>query len=319
MRFECDVIEDLLPLYRDGACSEASTRAVEEHIKECSKCAKILEELKDTEIDELIVREKDNIIGSQSKYFRRKSAIAGIVVAAIFALPILICLIVNLASGHGLTWFFIVLASMMIPTSLFVVPLMAPKNRMFWTMISFTASIILLLAVCCIYSRGNWFFVAASSVLFGLCMCFMPFIACRRPVNEYLKNFKGLTVMAADTVAFYFMILCIGLHVRVPGFFRTALSISVPIILMCWVIFFIIRYLKVNGLTKAVICIVAVSLFGRFGTELILFLTLKNSVYDGVQVYNYPSMIGVIGGLVVGAVFIVIGMVLGKKGEKNNE
>ena len=176
MRFECDVIEDLLPLYRDGACSEASTRAVEEHIKECSKCAKILEELKDTEIDELIVREKDNIIGSQSKYFRRKSAIAGIVVAAIFALPILICLIVNLASGHGLTWFFIVLASMMIPTSLFVVPLMAPKNRMFWTMISFTASIILLLAVCCIYSRGNWFFVAASSVLFGLCMCFMPFI-----------------------------------------------------------------------------------------------------------------------------------------------
>ena len=72
MRFECDVIEDLLPLYRDGACSEASTRAVEEHIKECSKCAKILEELKDTEIDELIVREKDNIIGSQSKYFRRK-------------------------------------------------------------------------------------------------------------------------------------------------------------------------------------------------------------------------------------------------------
>lgn len=319
MRFECDVIEDLLPLYRDGACSEASTRAVEEHVKECPKCAKILEELKDTEIDELIVREKESVIGAQSKYFKRKSAIAGIVVAAIFALPILICLIVNLASGHGLTWFFIVLASMMIPTSLFVVPLMAPKNRMFWTMTSFSASIILLLAVCCIYSKGNWFFVAASSVLFGLCMCFMPFIACRRPVNEYLKNFKGLTVMGTDTFTFYLMIICIGLYVRTPGYFRIAFSISTPIILMCWVIFFIIRYLKVNGLTKAGICIAALSLFGRFGTELILFLTVKDFSNNGVQVYTYPSVTGMIAGLILGAVFIIIGMVLGKKEEKNND
>lgn len=319
MKYECDVIEDLLPLYKDGACSEASTRAVEEHIKECPKCAKILNALEDTKIDELIVRERDNIIGSQSRYFKRKSAVAGMVVAAIFALPILICLIVNLASGHGLTWFFIVLASMMIPTSLFVVPLMAPKNRMFWTMISFTASLIILLAVCCIYSRGTWFFVAASSVLFGLSICFMPFIACRRPVNEYLKNFKGLTVMAVDTLTFFLMILCIGLHVHVSGFFGTALSISVPIIMMCWGIFFIIRYLKVNGMTKAGICITALSLFGHFGTKAILYLTLKNSGNGGVQVYSEPSMMGVIVGLIVGVVFILIGMLLKNKGEKNND
>ena len=88
-----------------------------------------------------MIREKEDVIGSQSKFFKRKSALAGSIIAAIFALPILICLIVNLAEGNGLGWFFIVLAAMFIPTSLIVVPLMVPKNRMLLTMGAFTFSV----------------------------------------------------------------------------------------------------------------------------------------------------------------------------------
>ena len=29
MKYECDIIEDLLPLYKDKACSAASSKAVE--------------------------------------------------------------------------------------------------------------------------------------------------------------------------------------------------------------------------------------------------------------------------------------------------
>ena len=148
MKYECGIIEDLLPLYKDNACSVASLKIVQEHLEECPKCKKMLDELNDTSLEEMILREKENVIGTQTKYFKRKSALAGGVIAGILALPILICLIANLASGHGLSWFFIVLAAMLIPTSLFVVPLMAPKNRMFQTMVSFTASVIILLAVC---------------------------------------------------------------------------------------------------------------------------------------------------------------------------
>ena len=32
MKYECDIIEDLLPLYKDKACSAASSKAVEEHL-----------------------------------------------------------------------------------------------------------------------------------------------------------------------------------------------------------------------------------------------------------------------------------------------
>lgn len=319
MKYECEVIQDLLPLYKDGVCSEETTKVVEEHLSECPKCTEFLNELKDTVIDSIILKEKETVIESQSKFFKRKSALIGSIIAAVFAIPILVCLIVNLASGHALSWFFIVLAAMLIPTSLFVVPLLAPKNRMFLTMVSFTASVIALLAVCCIYSGGRWFLVAASATFFGLTMCFAPFIACRRPVNTYLGDKKGLAVMTAYTVTFFLMMVCIGLHVKSVSYFPMAFSISVPIVAFVWLMFLIIRYLPFNGLVKTGVCIAAVSLFCYFGSRAITFLTLATVNTQEVMVYTEPDITFVVGGIVIGAIFALVGFIKGNiKEEKKN-
>lgn len=45
MRLPCKVIEDLLPMYYDGVCSEESAALVEEHLKECPKCSSMLSQL----------------------------------------------------------------------------------------------------------------------------------------------------------------------------------------------------------------------------------------------------------------------------------
>lgn len=42
---EHDIIFDLLPLYHDGVCSDASRAAVEEHLKECAACREALAEM----------------------------------------------------------------------------------------------------------------------------------------------------------------------------------------------------------------------------------------------------------------------------------
>ena len=42
MKITCDIISDLLPLYIDEVCTEDTKAAVEEHIKECSKCRELL-------------------------------------------------------------------------------------------------------------------------------------------------------------------------------------------------------------------------------------------------------------------------------------
>ena len=34
----CKMIEDILPLYVDGVCSEESRAAVEEHLAQCESC-----------------------------------------------------------------------------------------------------------------------------------------------------------------------------------------------------------------------------------------------------------------------------------------
>jgi len=40
---QCDILRDLLPLYHDDACSEASRAAVDEHIAGCEDCRALLE------------------------------------------------------------------------------------------------------------------------------------------------------------------------------------------------------------------------------------------------------------------------------------
>ena len=39
MKITCDLIQDLLPLYCDGVCSEDSRRVVEEHLQSCTSCS----------------------------------------------------------------------------------------------------------------------------------------------------------------------------------------------------------------------------------------------------------------------------------------
>ena len=46
MKISCNVIEDLLPLYIDEMVSEDSRQLVEEHLKGCQSCQRILEEMK---------------------------------------------------------------------------------------------------------------------------------------------------------------------------------------------------------------------------------------------------------------------------------
>lgn len=38
MKYPCDLIKDLLPLYHDGVCSADSAATVEAHLKECASC-----------------------------------------------------------------------------------------------------------------------------------------------------------------------------------------------------------------------------------------------------------------------------------------
>lgn len=48
----CDIIQDLIPSYVDGICSDASKECVEEHVRECNRCKKQVMIYQDAEISD---------------------------------------------------------------------------------------------------------------------------------------------------------------------------------------------------------------------------------------------------------------------------
>ena len=255
MKYDCELIRDLLPLYQDDICSPGSKMAVEEHLSECKGCTDYLQSLRSgEEIESVINAEKTQALDSQKKFFKRRSAAAGTVIAGIFMLPVLICLIVNLAVG-GSGWFFIVLAAMLIPASLVVVPLLAPENKGLWTLSSFSISLLLLFAVVCIITSGKWFFIASTASMFGVWLIFAPFAVKSRPIASRIGAHKGLAVFGLDTLLFVLMMLSIGVTNGLGAdYYSLSARIALPILGLVWAIFLTVRYLKTNGFFKAGIC-----------------------------------------------------------------
>lgn len=213
MKNSCDVIRDLLPLYADEACSNDSRKIVEEHLAECPECSTMLRRLQSNEIENGLQQEKQDVIEYGVRQFKKRSATVGSTVSGLFMIPILVCLIINLTSGSAMGWFLIVLSALAVAASLIIVPIMVPKDKLFWTFCAFTASVIILLAITCLVSRGDWFWIASSAVLFGLAVIFLPFVVRARPIRKWIgKTNKVLVVLAADAVLFLNMMNVIRLH-----------------------------------------------------------------------------------------------------------
>ena len=45
MKNKCDIVQDLLPLYVDGCCTQSSRELVEEHLQECAACKQVFGEM----------------------------------------------------------------------------------------------------------------------------------------------------------------------------------------------------------------------------------------------------------------------------------
>ncbi len=212
MKIHCDVIRDLLPLYADEACSDESRRMVDEHLRECPECEKMLYRLRENEIETNLQNEKSEVLEFGARKFKKLSAKVGGTVSGVFMIPILVCLIVNIGTGAGMGWFFIVLASMLVAASLILVPIMMQEDKLFWTFCSFTASLTALLGVTNLVSHGHWFWIASSATLFGLSVFFLPFVIRAKPLKKWTEGRnKGLIVVAVDAALFLYMMTAISL------------------------------------------------------------------------------------------------------------
>ena len=101
MKMECDVIQDLLPLYEEGLCSEASRTLVEAHLAECPRCAgaqKLADRLC-CESPDAAPEQEDAAVARSFRKVRRRWWTS--LIGTLLAVPVL-WLSVNQLRGQGL-------------------------------------------------------------------------------------------------------------------------------------------------------------------------------------------------------------------------
>ena len=99
---KCEIVQDLLPLYYDDACSTVSRQLVEDHLKTCQKCQRTYEELQDTTIDTMIQKESEGVLERHAKKEKNTAYKAGVVIALLLIIPVVITFWVSVSSVGGL-------------------------------------------------------------------------------------------------------------------------------------------------------------------------------------------------------------------------
>ena len=283
MKYDCEVVQDLLPLYQDGICSDTSRKIVDEHLKDCEKCNEIAKKMGDSTVEKQFIRERESVVKAHQRHENRRMTTVGIATAGILMIPVLICLICNIVIGHALDWFFIVLTAMLLVAAILVVPLVVPEKKLFWTILGATGALLALLLTCCIYTGGDWFLLVAVSCIFGISLLVAPYVVKNIPLPQKLRNHKACIVVFWDSFWLYLLLTVCGCYVRGGNiYWRTSMTVTTYILCIIWIWLIVLRYLKRSGWTKAGILIMATGIwFGITNNVMNFFLPFPDG--DGLE------------------------------------
>ena len=91
-----------------------------------------------------------------------------------YGVALISCFICNLAIDKTLSWFWIVLSALILAFTFTNLPKLIKKYKLILIPLSQYLALVLLLGVCAIYTKGNWFFIASFSIFLGAVIIFTP-------------------------------------------------------------------------------------------------------------------------------------------------
>ena len=101
MKMSCEIIQDLLPLYCDGVCSQDSRQAIEMHLEECEKCRADMHFMKQ-DMKASSVQAKDEKIVKAAMAAWKKGKVRAFVKGCLIALLSIAVVAIGYLSFH---WF----------------------------------------------------------------------------------------------------------------------------------------------------------------------------------------------------------------------
>lgn len=323
---KCEIVQDLLPLYYDDACSTVSRQLVEDHMKTCQKCQRTYKELQDTTIDTMIQKESEGVLERHAKKEKNAAYKAGVVIALLLVIPIVITFWVSVSSGGGFGVFWVLTASMLLTGALTVVPLTSSKNKFLRSILIGIFALLLIMYFVDRMNGGGEFIFWSVPTIFGLSVVFLPIIIRKIKLPVALSVKKALITMIWDTMWLYLTIYIICNRSGDVGGMRAGFIISAVMMSGVWLVFLIIRYLKTNGWIKAGIVTAVTGIWFAFANDVCVFFTEQKkqltisfvdfSDWENVTCVNANIyMIVLIIGSIASALFIIKGC-LKRKHEK---
>lgn len=270
---DCDIVQDLLPLYYDNVCSGSARNLVERHLKSCSDCREKYEELRNHTIENSISEETNGVLKRHAKKERTAAVMAGSIIAGLLLIPIVVTFFTCVIYGNDAGTFLIVIASLFLAAALTVVPLLSKKNKLVRTgMLSFAALLLILLFADMAGGGGN-FALWAVPTIFGVSSVLLPLLIRKVKLPVLLSDKKGLIVMAWDTIWLFLTIIVVNMHYGTMQALYEGCTVTAIMAVWAWGGFFAARYLPANRWIKGGI-ITAISTFACvLSNDIWLFVT----------------------------------------------
>lgn len=306
-KLPCDVVQDLLPLYVDGVCSADSRQLVDAHLAECDDCRRVLADLQESETEVAFHADAKAVIRAHNKHQSKTALALGVLISVFLTGVMGVMLYVTLKGWSDWQTTITVGASLLFLAGLTAVPLLASSKRLTKAIVFSTLALVLVI-LC-----EEAFFGEESGVetlqiitatIFAISLFAFPVVVRQAHLPEPLCHHKLVITMLWDSIWFVLMMLFLAIDVpQEMGFVMVA---TLSLVAVAWLIALAARYLRVHWLAKGGIAVVLLALWTALGMH------FGWAMFDGV---DSPLLVGGIGSA-IGAIFVAIGAILGKKGQK---
>ena len=172
-----------------------------------------------------------------------------------YALAIIPCFIVDLAINKTLSWFWIVIASLLLSFTFTNLPKLIKKHKLLILPASMYTALVLLLGIASIYTNGDWFIVSVVSVFFAMVIVFLPIYIAKYKIFDKIRNYNDFISVAADYIVLNILLVVVDIYCFINGYSSSYwyTSLGLPISLICYILLNIImcvRFIKINKLMK---------------------------------------------------------------------
>ena len=248
---ECELVQDLLPLYYDDACSKSTREFVKHHLDKCSECTDVLHKLDNHSLEDKVSLEAMDVLKRHAKKERTAAYKAGVVIAGLLMIPVIITLIVSLADGGGLGVLSVLVSSLLLVAAMTVVPLMSTQKRFAKSILCCVGALLLIFFFVDRMNGGGEFILWSVPTIFGLSVVFFPFIIRAIELPSALTDQKAMITMCWDTLWLYLTIFEVCNHNGDSDGLKSGITIATIMMLGVWLVFLVARYLHLNWWIKA--------------------------------------------------------------------